>query len=104
MALGYGMKNWGEMFDRLGAIFNKLFGEGITKLRVVWDGRTPPNKSVEQQQRKDRWEGGFADGEKPYEWPKTDDGEDWFRRDDRIKCSLNNMYGARIESKRQSNR
>jgi len=109
--LDYGFKTWGDLTSWLGRDYNKLFAEGVTQLYVVFDGKTPENKAVEQQDRKQSWQNGFDRANatreesepelKPYVWPREDDDKPWFDKSKQVFCSFNDIYYGGALSKRK---
>jgi|WetSurMetagenome_2_1015567.scaffolds.fasta_scaffold649195_2 hypothetical protein len=99
--IDHGFRTWGELTSALNIEFQRLFSQGARRLYLVFDGKTPENKGSEQRKREENWKRGFdranaqrVEGEpeyKPYEWPRTDDGQPWFRADMPVFCSFNDM-------------
>ena len=109
--MDFGFKTWGDLTRWLCREYIKIFAEGVTRLRVTFDGKTPENKSVEQHERRDAWERSIentndrrpegAPEAAPYEWPKEDDGKPWFVADQAVFCSYNDIYYGGALSKRK---
>ena len=99
--MNFGFQTWGDLVRWLGRTYGRYFQKGVRRLRVVFDGKTPENKAVEQGDRHGAWmrsidrknasrpEG--AAERQPFAWPAEDDGQPWFRRDQPVHCSFNDV-------------